>query len=116
MYRQPSKYLNRKTVIDGVEFDSKHEAMRWCELKYMERAGLIYDLQRQVPFVLIPTQRDEVTGKLLEKETKYYADFTYRDRQTNRLVVEDAKGVKTEAYRLKKKLMLYRHGIQIKEV
>lgn len=111
-----SKYGNRKTVIDGQEFDSKHEAERWIELRYMERAGLIYELQRQVPFVLIPTQRDEVTGKLLEKETKYYADFVYRDRKTHRLIVEDAKGVKTEAYRLKRKLMLYRHGIKIVEV
>ena len=111
-----NKYRNRKTVIDGIEFDSKHEATRWCELKYMERAGMIYELKRQVPFILIPTQRDEVTGKLLEKETKYYADFTYRDKQTHKLIVEDAKGCKTEAYRLKKKLMLYRHGLKIMEV
>lgn len=110
------KYHNRKTEVNGIVFDSRHEAERWVELRYMERAGLIYELQRQVPFVLIPTQRDEVTGKLLEKETKYYADFTYRDKQTHKLIVEDAKGCKTEAYRLKKKLMLYRHGIQIKEV
>ena len=102
--------------MNGIVFDSRHEAERWIELRYMDRAGLIYELQRQVPFVLIPTQRDEVTGKLLEKETKYYADFTYRDRQTHKLVVEDAKGCKTEAYRLKKKLMLYRHGVQIVEV
>ena len=111
-----SKYGNRKTVIDGIEFDSKHEAARWCELKYMERAKLIYDLQRQVPFVLIPTQRDEVSGKVLERECKYIADFTYRDIKTGRLTVEDAKGCKTELYRLKKKLMLYRHGLRIKEV
>ena len=110
------KYHNRKTEVNGIVFDSKHEAERWIELRYMERAGLIYDLQRQVPFVLIPTQRDEVTGKLLEKETKYYADFTYRDKQTHKLIVEDAKGCKTEAYRLKKKLMLYRHGLKIVEV
>ena len=110
------KYHNKKTEVNGIVFDSRHEAERWIELRYMERAGLIYELQRQVPFVLIPTQRDEVTGKLLEKETKYYADFTYRDRQTHKLVVEDAKGCKTEAYRLKKKLMLYRHGVQIVEV
>ena len=110
------KYHNRKTEVNGIVFDSKHEAERWIELRYMERAGLIYELQRQVPFVLIPTQRDEVTGKLLEKETKYYADFTYRDKQTHKLIVEDAKGCKTEAYRLKKKLMLYRHGLKIMEV
>ena len=111
-----SKYGNRKTVIDGIDFDSQHEATRWLELKYMERAKLIYDLQRQVPFVLIPTQRDEVSGKVLERECKYIADFTYRDIKTGRLTVEDAKGCKTELYRLKKKLMLYRHGLRIVEV
>lgn len=118
MYRQPSKYLNHKTVVDGVEFDSKHEATRWCELKYMERAGLIYDLQRQVPFVLIPKQVDEVTGKVIEREAKYIADFTYRDRKTHKLVVEDtkSKATKTKDYILKRKLMLYRHGLRIVEV
>lgn len=111
-----NKYLNKEVVVDGVRFQSKHEATRWCELKYMERAGLIYDLQRQVPFVLIPTQKDEITGKVIERECKYIADFTYRSCKTGRIVVEDAKGAKTEVYKLKKKIMLYRHGIQIKEV
>lgn len=110
-----SKYGNRKTVINGQQFDSKHEASRWIELQYMERAGLIYELKRQVPFVLLPTQKDE-TGKVLERECKYIADFVYRDRQTHKLVVEDAKGCRTEVYRLKKKIMLYRHGIRIVEV
>ena len=113
-----NKYGNRKTVVDGEVFDSRHEAERWIELRYMERAGLIYDLQRQVAFVLIPKQKDEITGKVLEREAKYVADFTYRDKQTNKLVVEDAKSkpTKTKDYILKRKLLLYRHGIIIKEV
>ena len=113
-----SKYGNRKTVIDGIEFDSKHEAARWCELKYMERAGLICELQRQVAFMLIPKQVDEVTGKVLEREAKYIADFTYRDRKTHKLVVEDtkSKATKTKDYILKRKLMLYRYGLRIVEV
>ena len=113
-----NKYLNKEVVVDGVRFQSKHEATRWCELKYMERAGLIYDLQRQVPFVLIPKQVDEITGKVLEREAKYIADFTYRDRNTHKLVVEDtkSKATKTKDYILKRKLLLYRHGLQIKEV
>lgn len=82
----------------------------------MERAGEIYDLQRQVPFCVIPTQKDEITGKVIERESRYIADFVYRDSKTHKLVVEDAKGLKTDVYRLKKKLMLYRHGIQIREV
>ena len=96
-------------------FDSKHEGYRWLELRYMERAGLIYELKRQVPFVLIPTQRDE-NGKVIEREAKYIADFTYRRKGDNRLVVEDAKGMKTDVYKIKKKLMLYRNGIRIQEV
>lgn len=113
-----NKYLNKEVVVDGVRFQSKHEATRWCELKYMERAGLIYDLQRQVPFVLIPKQVDEVTGKVLEREAKYIADFTYRDKQTHKLIVEDtkSKATKTKDYILKRKLLLYRHGLRIKEV
>lgn len=105
-------------MIDGEEFDSKHEAERWIELRYMERAGLIYELQRQVTFVLIPKQVDEITGKVLEREARYVADFAYRDRETHKLIVEDAKSeaTKTKDYILKRKLMLYRHGIQIKEV
>lgn len=97
-------------------FDSKHEAQRWAELKLLERAGEICELDRQVTFCLIPTQRDEITGKVIEREAKYIADFVYRDRKTYKLVVEDAKGIKTDVYKLKKKLMLYRHGIEVKEV
>ena len=81
----------------------------------MERAGEIYELKRQVPFVLIPTQKDEA-GRVIEREVKYIADFTYRDRRDNRLVVEDTKGMKTREYILKRKMMLYRHGIRIQEV
>ena len=109
------KYGNKKTMLDGILFDSKREAQRYAELKLMERAREIYDLQLQVPFVLIPVQKDE-KGKVIERELKYIADFTYRDIKTGRLIVEDAKGVKTEVYKIKKKLMLYRLGLRIKEV
>lgn len=81
----------------------------------MERAGEIYELQRQVPFVIIPVQKDEF-GKVLEREVKYIADFTYRKMDDHRLVVEDTKGMKTREYILKRKLMLYRNGIRIQEV
>ena len=112
------KYGNRKTVLDGVEFDSRKEARRFCDLKLMERAGEIYDLQRQVPFILIPKQRDE-SGRVIEREVKYIADFTYRDCKTGRLTVEDVKSPatrKNKEYVIKRKLLLYRHGLRIKEV
>ena len=91
------------------------EYSRWQELKLMQRAGEIYELQRQVPFVLIPTQRGE-DGKVIEREVKYIADFTYRNVKDGRIVVEDTKGMKTREYIIKRKLMLYRHGIRIVEV
>lgn len=111
-----SKYHNRVLSTQDGKFDSVREFRRWQELKLMQKAGEIYELQRQVPFVLIPTQRDQLTGKVIERECKYIADFTYRLCKNGRIVVEDAKGAKTEVYKLKKKIMLYRHGIRIKEV
>lgn len=107
-----SKYGNRKTIIDGIAFDSQKEATRWSELRLLERAGEIQNLQRQVPFVLIPKQvRD---GKTIERPVVYKADFVYTEKGEE--VVEDTKGVKTKEYILKRKLMLWQYGIQIKEV
>lgn len=104
--------------MDGITFDSKKEANRWLELKELEKAGKIRNLERQIRFTLIPSQKDE-NGKVIEREAGYIADFMYRDAITNRLVVEDVKSPitrKTHDYILKRKLMLYRHGIRIKEV
>ena len=108
------KYHNRKVVTEDGVFDSFRELNRWEELKLLQRAGEIYDLQRQVPFVVIPAQKDG--RKVIEREVKYIADFTYRNRSDNRLVVEDTKGMKTREYIIKRKLLLYRFGIRIKEV
>lgn len=110
------KYGNRKTEIGGLLFDSRHEAQRWIELKYLERAHMIRDLQRQVPFELIPKQVD-ASGKVVERAVKYIADFVYYDKDGN-LVVEDAKSpaTRTDAFLLKKKMMLYFKGIRIVEV
>lgn len=107
-----SKYGNKKTVVDGITFDSKKEANRWCELKLMERAGLITELYRQFPFKILPGQRRN--GKVVERPVWYYADFVYREN--GELVVEDAKGFRTDVYKLKKKMMLYFFNIRIKEV
>lgn len=125
-----SKYGAKKQTItnsDGtvLTFDSKKEMQRYIELRYMEQAGLISDLRRQVKFVLIPAQREPDTkgkrggtikGKLLERECAYIADFTYCDSRTGEKVVEDTKGVRTAEYIIKRKMMLYFHGIRIKEV
>jgi hypothetical protein len=109
-----NKYGAKKTTtIDGKTFDSIKEANRYTSLLLLQRAGVISDLQTQVKFVLIPTQRD-AEGKLLEKECSYKADFVYkRDGET---VVEDTKGFKTPEYIIKRKLMLHIHNIRIQEI
>ena len=123
-----SKYSNRKTILDGITFDSVKEARRYQELKLMEKAGKICDLRLQVPFMLTPTMSEPVERygkrgqrikdglKVIERECKYIADFVYIDTETGEKVVEDTKGVKTEAYKIKRKLMLWKYGIKIKEV
>lgn len=108
-----SKYRSKKTVVDGQKFDSKKEANRYQELLLLEKAGVIKNLSRQVKFVLIPSQRDE-SGKLIERECSYKADFTYEEGI--KTVVEDVKGFRTKEYVIKRKLMLWRYGIRIKEV
>ena len=123
-YRNKSKYGANKAVVDGITFDSRHEARRYSELKLLERAGEISDLELQVKFVLIPAQKEPdrigarggvIKGKTIERECSYIADFVYKDKSGVQ-VVEDAKGMKTEVYKIKRKLMLFVHGIQIKEV
>ena len=124
MVQPKTKYNSQKVTVGGETFDSHKEYRRFWELKLLQRAGRISDLQRQVEFVLIPTQREPDVigprggvkkGLLLEKECTYYADFVYINDKGEK-VVEDTKGVKTEAYNIKRKLMLYVHGIRIKEI
>lgn len=102
-----NKYGNEKVYTsDGIMHDSIKEANRWCELKLLQRAGKIKDLRRQVKFELLPKQDGE-------RAVSYVADFVYTEN--GRKIVEDAKGYRTEVYKLKKKMMLYFHGIRIKE-
>lgn len=123
--RSQSKYRSEKTEIDGNIFDSKKEAKRYQQLKLLEAAGEIKDLRTQVKYVLIPTQREPDTigkrggvhkGKLLEKECAYYADFVYTRADTGETVVEDAKGMRLSDYKLKRKMMLFFHGIKVSEI
>ena len=120
-----NKYGNRKIEFEGQTFDSKKEARYYTELLLLEKAGKIKDLQRQVKFQLIPAQREPDTigpkgghkpGKLIEREVSYVADFVYTDLQTGQTVVVDTKGFRTKEYTIKRKMMLYFHGIRIKEV
>ena len=118
-----NKYRSKKITRDGMTFDSLKEYRRFCELCLLERAGQIADLHRQRTYLLIPCQYEPDTigkrggikrGKLLEREVSYIADFVYT--QDGKQIVEDTKGFKTKDYIIKRKLMLYIHGIRIKEV
>ena len=110
-----SKYGAQKTSFQGRQFDSKKEAERFAYLRYMQMGKLIADLECQVKYELIPNQKDE-NGKVIERAVTYIADFVYADLKTGEKVVEDAKGVKTKEYIIKRKLMLHVHGIRIREV
>ena len=124
-----SKYHSKKTEVDGILFDSKREAQRYQELKLMEKAGMICDLKMQVKYELIPAQY--IDGKCVERAIHYYSDFEYYvlkplrqksvmvepdAKMIGQHIVEDVKGMRTEVYKIKKKLMLYKYGIKLTEV
>lgn len=100
----PSKFRAIRNTVDGEAFDSKLEAKRWSILKTLVMAGHVTDLKRQVSYDLT------VNGLLI---CRYVADFTYLLHGVP--VVNDAKGVRTREYRIKKKLMQACHGITILE-
>lgn len=118
-----NKYRSKKITVDGMTFDSQKEYKRWCELRLLEKAGEITNLQRQVKYVLIPAQYEIVgftkTGKAkrrcFERECAYIADFVYKD-EFGEVYVEDTKGFKTTDYIIKRKLMSYIHNIRIQEI
>lgn len=111
-------------MYGGEIYDSKAEARRGAELEAMASAGEITDLRRQVSFELIPAQREPDTigkrggvikGKLIERAVYYVADFVYVNRDGD-TIVEDVKGMRTPEYIIKRKLMLYVHGIRVREI
>lgn len=113
--QKKNKYGNQKIVIDGVERDSLAESNRLEQLKILQRVGAIQNLQYQVKYELIPKQQGENRN---ERAVTYIADYVYDVVMPDgslRQVVEDCKGHKTKDYIIKRKLMLYIHGISIKE-
>lgn len=110
MAARASKYHAKKTVVDGIEFDSAKEAKRYAKLRDMEEAGKIQGLRLQVPFELLPSF--ECDG-VKYRGMRYIADFVYS--RDGKQVVEDCKGFKTSDYKLKKKLMAYINHINIEE-
>ena len=104
--KKKPKYSNEKTIVDGIEFDSKKEATRYKKLKLMVRAGAIRELQLQPKFPI------RIEGTVV---CTYRGDFSYIDNKGGNLILEDVKGVKTQVYRLKKKLLKAIYNIDILE-
>ena len=105
--RRPNKYFAKKTIAMGLKFDSRWEAERWGQLKAMEKAGVVTQLERQIKYEL---SINDI------KICDYIADFRYLLEEENglsKLVVEDAKGVLTPEFKLKKKMMKAIHNIDI---
>ena len=103
-----TKYNNKKTIVDGIKFDSAREAKRWGELKILLKAERIRDLKRQITFNI------RADGQHI---CRYRADFVYSEYAAGKWteVVEDSKGCRTDVYKLKRKLLRVLHGIDIRE-
>ena len=101
-----NKYHNKKVCVNGKIFDSKKEALRYIELVRMEQAGFIVDLETQPKFIL--QSKFKKNGKTIQAII-YFADFMYRETKSNKIIVEDVKGVRTEVYKIKKKLFEYKY-------
>lgn len=135
--RRGNKLGAVKSTYKGKTFDSQREANRFAELEMLQRAGKISELRCQVTYELIPSVFEEVpTGELykrgpkkgqpkmkpvcIERGVDYVADFVYYEN--GKLIVEDAKGFRDpesavyKVFVIKRKLMLYKYGIRVKEV
>lgn len=109
-----NKYHNKKVQYDEMTFDSKKEYSYYLKYKLMEQAGEIKDLKMQVPFCLIETVR---LGDKTYRKTIYKADFTFIDKQGKYHVIDvKSPATRTQVYKLKKKLMAWKYGIEIEEV
>lgn len=121
-----NKYLNKRTEVDGIVFDSKREARYYLVLKDRLTKGEISNLRRQVSYELIPAvykeetvhlkTKDKVVRKIIQRAITYRADFVYVDNIDGTEKVIDVKGLRTKEYCLKRKMMLALKGISIIEI
>lgn len=107
-----NKYHNKKVFYDGHWFDSEKEKSFYIKFKLMQNSGEIHGLKLQQKFLLIEAF---ILNKKKYRETTYISDFTYRDKE-DKLHIIDVKGMRTEVYKLKKKMMAYKYGIEIEEL
>lgn len=111
MTRQ-SKYRAKPAIVNGIRFHSQREAARYLDLRLLEKAGEIKELELQPKFPIYVCRRQN--GEL-HKAFDYVADFKYREGPRGVLVIEDVKGMKTPLYRLKKKAFELQYDMQIRE-
>jgi hypothetical protein len=111
-----SKYHNRKTEVDGIVFDSQKEALYYQELKLLQRAGEVVNIELQPKFELIPPYVNDAGNKI--RATYYRADFKveYKDGHIEIIDIKPSASFKTKEYRLKKKMFEYKYSMVIKEV
>ncbi len=111
--KRSNKFSAKRTVLDGIEFDSKREAKRWAELCLLKRAGEIADLRRQVPLML--EGRDGPLLTRTGRRMRLTVDFAYTDLRTGLTIYEDAKGVPTRDYEVRRAVAAAQ-GMEIREV
>lgn len=109
-----SKYKSRQTILDGHKFDSAAEARYYSHLKLLQRAGKIREFILQPRYVLLDGYRHPQTGKKIQGVT-YKADFLVTLLDGTQEVI-DVKGVRTEAFKIKKKMFEQKYGISLKEI
>ena len=112
-----NKFGAVKKTIDGIKFDSTRESKRYEELKLLERAGKIKDLEVQPVFILVKSVKFN-GDKKATPAMRYTADFRYYDIEKGEVVVEDVKSsatAKLTDYRMRRHLMLAIHGIEVLE-
>ena len=101
-----NKYRNKKTIVDGIKFDSIAESRRYKELKLLERQGIIKNLKLQPSFVLQPSfKKNNKTTRAIT----YKADFSYlkTEKASDKIIVEDVKGYATKEFKIKEKMFNY---------
>lgn len=112
-----NKYHNTKVIYNGIKFDSKKERDKYIELKQLEKAGIIKELELQPKFLLLDTIHYK--GKTYPK-TYYKADFKYFDNGKGKYIIEDIKSpitAKDKVYRLKIKMLLTKYpDIEFREI
>lgn len=108
--------FGEKVVMDGEVYNCMNDYYRWCDLRQLEIDGKISELKKYVKYVLLPAQRDG-TGKIVEHEVSYIVDFEYI--LDGKKIAEDtgsyARGAASQLISIKRKLMLHKFGIKVKE-